>query len=289
MSKKKNNSYLDDFEGMIVRMDYLTRSTYDEAAYNEFKYLCKITADEMFRKYGTFYRRISYHQDDVEQLCRCYLISYLSLYSLKNNEKTYDRFAYKYLKIHDCLPPDDVLHRVERNSAIKFLRQQCINSVLTVNRKSRNVICGNDSIVYFAYTKESIPVDNVNTLIEHSEKYNYRKVTLKEFKMLQDKNGRKNNIVDEDGYEVIVIQNLAVSDGVDDSDHLYVVDNKYSPDTIQSRMDEEREMSRYEREFDKEENKVLKLKSFINTHRKDSRYKEEVGEARRILKSYDIV
>lgn len=280
---KKNNSYLEDFEGMIVRNDYLSRSTFDRDSYNEFKHLSKITASEMFFKLGSFYRRISYHEDDVRQLCDCYLVSYLSLYSLKNNKEAYNKFADKFFSKNGFLPSEEVLKKEDRNRIIKFLRQQCSNSILTINRKSRNVIAGKDSITYFAHTKDSYPVTDVMTLIESYEKYKYRKVSLKEFTMLQKKCGKKNDIVDEEGFKVIVIQILASSEGAFE-ETLYIPDNRYSPENILNKIDEEMEIASFDKEFRKIKDKSLKLKNFINSHKRDARYKEEIAIAKKMIK-----
>ena len=279
----KKNSYLEDFEGLIIRNDYLKRASFDKNSFIEFKNLSKITAEYMFFKYSTFYSRISYYQDDVEQLCNCYLISYISLYSFRFNTDLKDKFIAKYTKQNDEDPTKEILAKEDRNRAIMFMRQQCNNSITVVNRKSRNIIADKDNFYYFAMTQNSLPISKVENLIKDSKKYNYRKITLKEYKMLQKQQGKKDNIVDLDGFKVILVRKLADSMFIYE-DYDYIEDNKYSPETILGRIEEEMSFNQHINDFEFMENKALKLNSFIEKHKKDVKYKDEVMAAKKILK-----
>jgi hypothetical protein len=154
---------------------------------------------------------------------------------------------------------------------------------LTINRKSRNIIAGRDAVYYFAHTEESVLVNDDRALLEHSEKYNYRKVTLKEYKMLRKKSAKKEEVKDAGGFRIVVVQDLAYSEG-DDDNLLYIADDKYSPETVLNREEDERFVTSYEYEFNNDSNKALKLKSFIKTYKNDCNYREEVGAARKMLK-----
>lgn len=283
----KKNSYLEDFEGMIIRNDYLKRSHFDEAYYNDLKHLAKITAAEMFFKYDTFYRRISYHQDDVEQICNCYLVSYLSLYSIKNDEKFFYKVMEKYQKMKGRLPDEVEMKREDRNRAIQFMRQQCQKSVVVVNRKSRNIIMGKDKIHFFAFTENSIEVSDLSVLVKSWEKLNYRKITLKEYKMLQKKHGKRQEVLDDFGYKVVLVQILAEGEG-DYGETDYTPDNRYAPETVLCKIEDDKEMAYFDSEFKKDKNKIIKLKSFIEAHKRDKSYKDEVKAANAILKEIVI-
>jgi hypothetical protein len=288
-------SYKTDFEGLILRKDYLSRSSFDAPLYAKYSYLCKLQARRNFDKFGSFYSRISYTVDDIELICQSFLISYLSLYSIVNNPKEYDKFIVKFSRTNSQPPTDEDIEKEEKTKIVAFLNQQCIQAKDVINRKSTNILASKDQTYLFAMTSNSMPVTDMNVLIDSYKQFNYRKVSFKEYKELGGSLYKLwKPVTDKTGYPVIVVRMLAQElydlfevDRKDEETEIQIPDDTYSPTNVMDVVIEEFDIMDLKDKFNlmtvKEKRRVLK--KFIKWKKDDPNMKTEIVAARQMLKS----
>jgi len=289
----KRYTYQDNFEMLILRHDYLSRvENPDPRWVKEFEGVVNKTSWIMFNKFRSNFTKIGYEIEDVINITNCYMISYMSLYSIRMNETVLEKIKKSYKKRFGVYPKQEYIDRKEKINMINFLRQRLQHAALICSRKLRNINVDTERIATYAYTEESVSVPE-HVIFSQGEKFGYRKVTKDEFKEIKKlaKKNKTSVLKDKFGYSVIQIDIPNNGIGLEDYKDLFVhtKEDVYhrSPEQSLRGIEDEIDMTNMIDEFFglSDQNKKSCLKDFIDRYKDDKSYKIELREARKMLKS----
>lgn len=288
----KKYSYKDDFEMLILRHDYLTKiENPDQKWISEFEPIVKTTAGIMFDKLYPNFAKVGYDLEDIEMIANCYMIAYMGLYSLRNNNDARKRVNAVYQRKFGRAPTGLEIARKERINMISFLRQKLQYASVICARKARNITVDCDKRAVYAMTAVSKPATN-ELIYEKGTELGYRKVQnaeLKEIKKLARKN-KAQGLIDEFGYPIIEIEML--SEGITEADYrdLFLEDKNdfyhNSPEELYDNVEKEVYMANITEEFFNMSSKDKRncLSNFIDLYKDNRHYKTELKTARSMLR-----
>lgn len=289
MAKKYN--YQDNFDMLMLRHDYMSRiENPDPRWVKEFEPIVVQTSWIMFNKHRPKFAKIGYEIEDIINITNCYMLAYMSLYSLRRNEESLERVRHSYKKRFGFFPDTEYLDKKEKINMISFLRQRLQHASVICSRKIRNIIVDNEKVAAYAYTDESIPISD-HLMYQDGESYGYRRVSKDELTKIK-KTARANktkDLVDEDGYPIVEIDIPNEGIKLDDYKDLFISSNNdaYHTDPEKQLMIsfESEKLELYRNQFnDMDANdKKTQLKDFIQEYKGNKKYKTELKEAKRIL------
>ena len=276
---------------LYLRHDYLNRiDSHDEQDVIKFRAIVNRTAKLMYDKYKFNFEKVGFDLDDIKVITNVYMLSYMGLYSLKNNESVRKKYTKRYLK-KDKEFDQKEMDRIERNNLINFLRQKLHHCSTVCNRKARNIRAGIDIKRAFAETESSQKSCNEVILTDY-KRLGYRKVTSKELKEAKKRSkiAGINDLFDDNGFRIIEIEIL--DPGIQRDDYEAIFESYggafYKTPAESMEIEEEtRKIIGYRNTFEGLEVHDRKkiLKDFIRVNYRNPKYREEVKEARNILKA----
>ena len=295
MTAKRYN-YSDDFEMLILRHDYLNKvDNVDPQWCNEFAGIVKTTAGIMYDKLRPNFAKVGYEKEDLETVANCYMIAYMGLYSLRNNQDVRTRFDKAFEKRNGKKPTNLDIARKERINMISFLRQKLQYASIICARKARNILVDADKKVVYAATEDSVPASE-QLIFERGEELGYRKVQQKELKEIKQtaKENKTTELKDENGFIVIEIEVMSslaggLSEGdyrdlflEDKTDHFHV-----NPEEALRNVEDDVDMANIIDEFfnmSKDEKRGC-LTDFIDLYKGNKYYRDELRAARKMLRN----
>lgn len=294
----QRKNYSDNFEDIYLRHDHLAKAgELNGDYYVEFKHIIDITARHIFDKFKKIFVKVGFNVDDIKSISAVYALSYMELYSIRNEEGCRERFIknFKSQNGKDAEPTEEDIMKSEIRFMIRYLRHKLRYCATVCERKKRNIVGGSFKHGIYAYTEDSVPASTAEIMSEPS-KYGYRKVTKKEWiasKKQAKKLGEK-TLVDKEGFEIF---NLQVSNhGISKAEYQNLVINQRSevfntPEDILIKKQQAESLEQYKENFIEmsEEEKELLLKRFIRRNKSNNDYKKEVSLAKKLLKNSDFM
>jgi len=290
---KQRYTYQDNFEMLIVRHDYLKRvEDVDSRWLKDYEPIVKTTASIMFQKLKPNFAKVGYDLDDIEAITNCYMISYMSLYSLERNEAALERINNTYTRRFGRPATEAEISRKEKINMMSFLRQRLQHASVICARKARNITVDHDRRATYAFTAIAVPASE-EAIYKDGADLGYRKVTKAELKEIKKaaKANRSKELYDENGYGVLEIELL--SDGITEGDYksLFIDENTdiyhVSAERSLSLVEEDVDMALMIEEFFEMTKKEKRscLKDFIDLYKNDKKYGIELSAARKMLKT----
>jgi hypothetical protein len=293
MASKKKLGYENNFEMLMIRHEYISKvKNPDPKWIKQWESIVNTTAMLMYNKLRPNFSKVGYELDDVKAITNCYMIGYMGLYSIERNKKSRDKILQSFKKRLNREPTDQEITRKERTNLISFLRQRLQHASLICSRKARNITVGRDRRAAYAFTKDSVPASD-EMILEKGAKLGYRKITKKELKDIKLKARVENSkeLRDVDGFLIIQLEFL--NDGISEYDYRGIfindLDNPYhkSPEESLILAEKDRNIEKFHKLDGK--NKQTILKTFIKEHKDDKDYKDEVLEAKKMIKKLVVV
>ncbi len=292
MVKKYN--FNDDFEMLYLRHDYMSKiDNHDETVVEEFKPITNTTARLMYDKYRANFDKVGFEVEDLQAICSVYLLAYMSLYSIRNNDEKRERVVGKFQLWNNTkeLPTQEYLDRIERNDIINFLRQRVSHCSTLCARKGRNIRGGRDIRRAYAETVGSISADD-EVVLENPGKFGYRKVTKKELKTIkaEAREAGRMELLDKNGFRVREIEKL--DNGINHREYRMLFDGNRGPyfndpETTITNVEDDKSINYYSDKFNGMgvKGKTTLLTIFINENKGIPYLKSELKCARKMLKT----
>lgn len=291
-------NYSDHFEDLYLRHDYLKKAgKLNGQYYNEFKHIINITAKQVYDKFGKIFKKVGFEFEDVESITAIYALSYMELYSIKNDPACRKRFLKHYRAEHgkDAVPSEQEVFENESKLMIHFLRQKLSHCATVCERKKRNIVCGKFKKAVFAFTKDSSDASDLE-IIDNYQKHGYRKVTKKELKesIAQARKLGESTYVDENGYKIFQVE--VPNHGISRYDYETIVQTQTSlslqdPESISISLEEKASLNKYKKKVSQMslKEKQSLLKKFVRKQRGKTGYKDQIKLARKLLKNPDFM
>ena len=276
---------------LILRHDYMSRvKDPDPRWVKEFELIVVQTSWIMFNKHRPKFSKIGYEIEDVINITNCYMLAYMSLYSMRRNEESLEKVRQSYKKRFGFFPDAEYLEKKEKINMISFLRQRLQHASVICSRKLRNITVDNEKIAAYAHTDESVPISE-HLMYQDGEGYGYRKVSKDELKEIKKtaKANKTKNLVDEDGFPIVEIDIPNEGIKLNDYKDLFISskNDAYHTDPEKQLMMslENAKMESYRNQFNDMDvnDRKNQLKQFIQEYKGNKNYKTELKEAKKIL------
>ena len=280
----------EDFELCYLRHQYFRRVKYNptEAEMQPYMKIVERLTKNTFLIYFNLFKSVGMYHDDILNIGRVHLVSFLGLYSLEKMEEKKKDFEDKFVRYnYRNVCPSDIDQKNKANFTM-FFKQRMEDLVRVCRQKVRN-IRGQPSEEYVVFSGKTKLPKHIRTLLTDHEELGYKKIDFAIFKSIRKRANVNYDatvfIFDNTYYVAIPLdrKDLELDDLVGSEYNPYQNEHYSQPDTIL----EEKEMGRLEKLFYKKSNyrKAATLRNFVAKNRGKCKYKEEVATAKRILKS----
>ena len=284
----------EEFELCYLRHQYLRRVDYNPTKQDMEPYMRVVVsmAKNNYATYKNLFNLVGFNQDDIVNICRIHLISYLGLFSLEKMPEKYKDFIRIYQKRNKEDPKEkDILDKNKANLTY-FLKQRMQDLVRICKQKARN-IKGLPVDEYFVFCGEEAPPSSPKKLLKDHGKYGYKKLDLVSFKSIRKKakSREKQFLYEGKWYVVVPLQhrNLDLVDftgaDMDPYDNIHNMD----PEQILFHKQENESFEEKKLSFESMDmnGRAEILKNFIKEKKNDPSFKEEIRIAKKYLKSID--
>lgn len=281
-----------EFELCYLRHQYLRKVKFNptEAQMRPYHNIIRVAAKRTYFTYTNIFKLVGFEVEDVINIGKIHLVSYLGLFAVDQVPAKYDKFFDKfYEKWNDVPDSDDILDK-DKADFTMFLKQRMEDVVRVCRQKAKN-IKGLQTEEYLVYYGKTVPPMDLNELATGHEKFGYRKLDVSLFKSLKKKIKTQTGpvyILNGLFYVTIPVdhRNLSVHD---------IMGSDMNPYNNIVNMTPEELLSRHESDVSFEAKKAnfmsksqvyrdRKLRNFIDANKNDPRYTQEVRAARKMLK-----
>lgn len=295
-ASKKKISCRDEFELCYLRHQYLRKAEYNPSEIEMAPYSLIVShqAKNTFNIYKNLFGMIGLDRDDIVNIGRVHLVSYLGLFSIEKMPEKQQQFERIFEEQQGYAPyQDDTLNKNKANFTI-FLKQRMEDLVRVCRQKVRNIkgFPGDEHYVYYGTKK---PPKILSLLMQDHEKYGFKKLDIAVFKTIRKRaKASGSSTFQFNGVWYVSLRyehkTLSISDfsgaGMDPYDSLH----NMSPERIYFDLQEEKFWEEKRVEFDTCEPKVRAklLRGFLSKHKNKVKFKDEVKLAKKLLKEIGV-
>jgi hypothetical protein len=282
----------EDFELAYMRHQYFRRVKYNptQAEMYPYMYIVSNLSKNTFFTYFNLFKAVGMYQDDVLNIGRVHLVSFLGLYALEKNKKKKAEFAEVFERKWYKEPEQKDFDQKNKANFTFFFKQRMEDLVRVCRQKVRN-IKGQSSEEYQVFSSKNEPPKNgdVKILLRNYEELGYKKVDFAIFKSIRKKAGVNHDATifkfENTWYVAIALEqkNLELEDIVGSILNPYENEHNMQPDDIYM----EKESNDLSKLFNKRSayRKKVTLRNFIAKYQFKRQYKEEIATAKKLLKS----
>lgn len=291
-SEKKIHSK-NEFELCYLRHQYIRKSkqnpTLDEM--NIYEFIAIGVAKNTYYKYKNLLNMVGFELEDIVSIARIHLISFLGLFTLDKLPKKYEEFVdahhVKYFKNPNKW---DEMNKNKANCTM-FLKQRMEDLIRVSRQKARN-IKGLPTEEYMFYYGPKRPPAFLRDLVKNYEKCGYRKLDPAVYRSIKKKLKTDDSPVfkfDGNYYVAVPVEqkSLSLTDfsgaGMDPYDSLH----NMNPEQVLFSKQEDAVWDRRQEEFNGKSStyKNAVIKKFVEEHKTNPSFKEEIKMARKLLKN----
>lgn len=293
-STKKIHSK-NEFELCYLRHQYLRKTKYNptEEEMRPYEAIAIHMAKNTFFMYKNLFGMVGFELEDIVNIGKIHLISFLGLFSLDKMPGKYDEFIEKHEINQGATPSEDQVMGKNKANCTLFLKQRMEDLVRVCRQKARN-IKGLPTEEFFFYFGTKRPPAILRDLIDKHEKLGYKKLDTSIYKSIRKKVKMDDSPVFKfNGFYYVAVpveqKCLSLSDfsgaGLDPYDSIH----NMNPEEIYFSIEESTDWEKKQAEFDSKDpfSKTKIIKKFLRKNQKNPRYKEEIRLARKLLKTLE--
>lgn len=289
-SKKKIHSK-DEFELCYIRHQYFRKANINpsEEEMRPYYVIATSLARHTHFTYRNLFRLVGFEAEDLVNIAKVHLVSYLGLFSIEKLPEKYNAFLAVFKQTNDHDPwPEDLLNKNKANFTL-FLKQRMEDVVRVCRQKARNVK-GLPTEEYYSYYGPKKPPAILRNLVESHEKYGFKKLDMAVYKSIKKKVKTTESVFVFNNIWYVAVpvehKNLELIDlsgaGLDPYDNVHNMD----PEQIFFSKESENHWQERQNNFEvkTKERKMIVIKKFIKNNKKNPTLSEEVRLARKMLK-----
>ena len=206
LQKKRGATYQDNFELLYLRYRYFVQADNPTTErLKSFDRTIKYISGTMYRQYSEIFKVIGMELEDIESICLCLSVSYISLYGLEENEDRMESFIKQHKKQYGehSLPTKHEVFKKDSYDLQNFVVQRMQQNVKAFNSKASCIRGTKDYVVHYIGNSDTNPDDL--ELYHNHEAYNYEKITHKKYNEILKKHKPqdKNLFIDTDTGNVV--------------------------------------------------------------------------------------
>lgn len=282
----------DDFELCYLRHRYLRKAQYNPtesemAPYS--KILTYVAKNTIFRHQNLF-RIVGLEYEDLINVCRVHLVSYLASFSLQADLDKLKEFIKVFKNEYGKKPNEVDLLQKNRANLTLFLKQRMEEMVRICRQKASNIqgVCAEEYYIFYGYKK---PPRLHRLLLENHKKYEFKKMDPTHFRNLKKKANKKNSLCFRfEGIWYVAVpvekRRLDIIDFAGANLNPYDNVHNMNPEQLCNKTEEENYWKNKQIDFDsqKRSKKINQLRDFIKENKTNDKFKQEIFTAKKILK-----
>jgi hypothetical protein len=279
-----------NFELCYLRHQYFRRVKYNptEAEMQPYMKIVEHLTKNTFFTYFNLFKAVGMYHDDVLNIGRVQLVSFLGLYALDKMKAKEKEWLTKFLILNGKEAEEKDFDQKNKANFTMFFKQRMEDLVRVCRQKVRN-IKGQPSEEYRVFCSKLEPPKFPKKLLRGHEELGYRKIDFSIFKSIRKKADVNNDatIFKFNGIWYVAValeqKNLSIDDIICSGSNPYNNEHNMQPDDIYT----EKEADRFCKLFNKKSNhkKEMILRKFIAKNRTKRQYREEIATARKLLRS----
>jgi hypothetical protein len=288
-SDKKINTH-NDFELCMFRHQYFRRVKYNptEEEMRPFMKIVEHFTKNTFFTYLNLFRSVGMYQEDILNIGRVHLVSFLGLYSLEQMNDKRKEWMIKFTINNGKDPQVADFEQKNKANFTMFFKQRMEDLVRICRQKVRN-IKGQPSEDFIVFCGSNKPPKNVKELLKDNDQFGYKKIDFSIFKSIRRKADVNSDATifkfDNIWYVAIALEqkSLDIEDILGSSSNPYENFHNKRPDELLNEKDEKN----FKTFFHSRSNyrKRVILQKFIAKNKDLVHYKDEIKTARKLLKN----
>lgn len=177
----------DYFELAYLRHRYFRKSQNPSTErIQQFEEMVCNVSDYFFSKNFRDFKMVGFEKEDIRNISRVHVISFISISGLKENKDLMNKFIKRHKSIYgeDSLPGDKDIFLKECYDLYIFLKQRMSELSRIVKSKNNNIRGTSDTHHFFLGDSHIIPEND--ELVHNPEKYGFQRITKKYFNTLKE-------------------------------------------------------------------------------------------------------
>jgi hypothetical protein len=289
-NKKKIHSK-NEFELCYLRHQYIRKVDYNPTEQDMAPYvpIVKNLAKNTFFTYRNLFHMVGMESEDLINVGKMHLVSFLGLFSLEKMPGKMEDFFHAHIYKHKKTPKeDDYLDKNKANFTM-FLKQRMEDVVRVCRQKARN-IRGMPTEEFYVYCGEQRPPKISRDLVENYEKYGFRKIDIGTYKSIKKRAKPEgltfffNNL----WYIAVPVEHKSLSIADFSGADMDPYDNIHNmtPEQVLFHKQEAETFEAQKEEFEQYSDitKLTKVRDFVETHKDNPEFADEIKVARKLLK-----
>lgn len=284
----------DEFELCYLRHQYVRKTSYNptEREMQPYMGVIKNLSKNTYYTYQSLLAMVGMDLDDVINIGRVHLTSYLGLFSIRTESPRLEMFKDRFYEDKGYPASDNDILNKDKADLTSFIKQRYEDLIRICRQKGRN-IKGHCVEEFFAYKGPLPPPEVLRLLIEDHEKYGFKKIDQASFRTVKKKARPESNVFEYNGlwYVAVLVEhkNLGIEDFTGAGMSPYDNVHNMTPEQILFKKRGESDMEDLRQEFEgySRELKINKIKSFIESNYDSKALASEVATARRLLKTLE--
>jgi hypothetical protein len=281
----------DEFELCYIRHKYFRKTLHNptDKEMSPYAQIMKTLSHRTYYTYKNLFQSIGFEHDDVENIARIHLVSFLGLFSLESAPHKYREFVSSYKKNSGEKPSESELLGKNKANFTLFLKQRMEDVVRICRQKARN-IRGMPTEVNYFFCGTKRPPRDLNKLIDNYEELGYKKIDLSSFRTIRKKANKLTDTkfkFNKKWYIAVPLEHrvLELSDlsgsGLDPYDNIH----NMNPEQLLFHKEEEEYWDKKKEDFKNtpKDDKVHMVSQFVKKNASNPLFKEEVEIAERLL------
>lgn len=279
----------ESFELCYLRHQYFRRVNYNPTPeeMQPYMWIVEHLTKNTFFCYFNLFKSVGMYQDDVLNIGRVHLVSFLGLYSLDKNQNKREEFSDNHLIAKKRAPDGKDFDQKNKANFTCFFKQRMEDLVRVCRQKVRN-IKGQASEEYAIFYGKEKPPKYPRKLLKSYEELGYRKIDFPTFKSIRKKADVNYDatIFEFGGNWYVAIplgqKSLDIDDLVGSEYNPYTNEHNMQPDDIYEERVAEEEAKNFKDRSDC--GKRILLRNFIEKNKFKRYYKKEIATARKLLR-----
>jgi len=284
-----------EFELCYLRHKYFRKSTWNPTKdeMEPYLFIIKNLARNTYYTYTGLLSMIGMDLDDVINIGRVHLVSYMNLFSINSSEDRTEKFKDTFFNIKGYPPNFKEIQGKDFADFTSFLRQRFEDLIRVCRQKGRN-IKGCSVEEYLTYKGPNSPPDNQRDLIDHYERYGFKKIDQATFRTARKRAHPDSNVFEFNGFWYVAVlnteqRNLEIEDlagaGLDPYDNIH----NMTPEQFLSKKLGESNLKTLKEQFDgySKEMKINTIKTFILKNSREDKFASEIATAYKLLESLE--
>jgi len=291
-------SIKDSFELVYLRHRYLKASPNpDPSRFKALEGIAINVARTVHRKFKDAFSVVGFELEDVQNIARCHLVSYLGLFSSTSTKQKWERFMERHKEAYgsESSPSDTDLLKQDTAKLSVFIRQRIEECAMFCNQKAVNIQGIRKKEYCFLSTGE-LSNEILNKLskdvtITDVDGIQIERISLVDFKAIRDK--LPNKLIGRsfyfDGFyynSILVSNEKPTEEGLEESGWNYGNYENSNPENMLIKKEEESDIKSYRESFlssnTQEKRKLLKL--FIRQNKRNPKLRDALALANSIIK-----